>query len=124
MFISRQKAFHSFNSQTDLGEIRQSCAFSSADTSLGTNGPDCKTLGTFEVVEDKDIIVSKDVTGLPEDIKVHLFDAELLEGFVKYKKADLNFLNFNLYKLGFDEKTGSGTSIFDVKFVRCEFDCP
>lgn len=120
MFISHLPGNNPIATVPDAGEITQGCAVSSVDPDAKKkNTGDCKTLGTFPVDLKKDITIAKGVTGLPEDILVHIFNENLREGFVKYKTADLNFEDFNQCLTTLD-----GSLDFNVKFQRCEFDCP
>lgn len=122
MFITHLPGNDPLSSKPDRGEIRQSCKFAADDPKAkkdGGNGPDCKTLGEFPVDLDRDIIIAGDVTGLPEDVTVHIFNRNLREGFVKYKAADLNFEDVDQCLTTLD-----GSLDFNVVFQRCEFDCP
>jgi hypothetical protein len=120
MFITHIPGTNPLFSKPDAGEITQGCKTSFADPDAAKiNPPGCVTKGTFAVDLKKDIIVPKGVTGLPEDVLVHIFNSNLREGFVKYKAFDLNFENVNQCKTTEDGSLGS-----NVKFQRCEFDCP
>ncbi|KAF7509394.1 hypothetical protein GJ744_008117 [Endocarpon pusillum] len=121
MFISHLPGDNPIASVPDAGEITQGCAVSSVDPAAADKnaGGDCKTLGTFAVDIKKDITVAKDVTGLDDDVRIFIFNRNLKEGFVKYKAADLNFEDFNQCLTTLD-----GSLDFNVRFQRCEFDCP
>lgn len=64
-------------------------------------------------------IISNDTSGLPEDIEVRIFNGDFKEGYVKYRSADLDFTDINECLTMLD-----GTLDFNVKYQRCEFDCP
>ena len=121
MFISHLPGDDPLFTVPDSGEITQDCAVTSVDpTAPDLNSDACKILGTFDAEEyERESIISKDVTGLPEDITVRIFNDGLREGFVKYRGQDLNFEDFNQCLTTLD-----GSLDFTVEFQRCEFDCP
>ena len=78
--------------KTTTGEIVLNCQSATADIRPNDNSDFCTALGTFDAGNlDSEMTIPGDISTLPEDVVVRVFDEDFRFGYLKIKDVDLNF---------------------------------